>query len=231
AISSNDLESYVGIVFGVSNGTFENRMTLSIGNDSISPSVVVGDFNNDQRLDFVVVDVDVSQNNIYLFLGNGNSTFQRKTTLSTEYRSVFGSFVAADFNNDDYLDIAIFDLLNHELDVFLGNGDASFRPMLTFTTGHYNSPKSMVAVDFNGDQYLDIAFTNDYTADIGIMVGNGNGTFRAEIHFSIGNDSTPRMLTIGDFNNDGRSDIVVATYLTGQLLILWNTCECCSSTN
>ncbi|CAF4132192.1 unnamed protein product, partial [Adineta steineri] len=42
AISSNDLESYVGIVFGVSNGTFENRMTLSIGNDSISPSVVVG---------------------------------------------------------------------------------------------------------------------------------------------------------------------------------------------
>ncbi|CAF1466772.1 unnamed protein product, partial [Adineta steineri] len=231
AISSNDLESYVGIVFGVSNGTFENRMTLSIGNDSISPSVVVGDFNNDQRLDFVVVVVDVSQNNIYLFLGNGNSTFQRKTTLSTEYRSVFGSFVAADFNNDDYLDIAIFDLLNHELDIFLGNGDASFRPMLTFTTGHYNSPKSMVAVDFNGDQYLDIAFANDYTADIGIMVGNGNGTFRAEIHFSIGNDSTPRMLTVGDFNNDGRSDIIVATHLTGQLLILWNTCECCSSTN
>ncbi|CAF4002362.1 unnamed protein product, partial [Adineta steineri] len=230
-ISSDDVESYVGIVFGVSNGTFENRMTLSIGNDSISPSVVVGDFNNDQRLDFVVVVDDASQMNINLFLGNGNGKFQNQTTLSIGYQSLFGPFVAADFNNDDYLDIAIFDTFNRELDVFLGNGDASFRPMLTFTTAHYNNPQSMIAADFNGDQYLDIAFANDYTADVGIMVGNGNGTFRAEIHFSIGNVSTPQMLTVGDFNNDGRSDIVVATNRPGQLIILWNTCECCSSTN
>ncbi|CAF1388030.1 unnamed protein product [Adineta steineri] len=230
-ISSDDVESYVGIVFGVSNGIFENRMTLSIGNDSISPSVVVGDFNNDQRLDFVVVVDDASQMNINLFLGNGNGKFQNQTTLSIGYQSLFGPFVAADFNNDDYLDIAIFDTFNRELDVFLGNGDASFRPMLTFTTAHYNNPQSMIAADFNGDQYLDIAFANDYTADVGIMVGNGNGTFRAEIHFSIGNVSTPQMLTVGDFNNDGRSDIVVATNRPGQLIILWNTCECCSSTN
>ncbi|CAF4462917.1 unnamed protein product, partial [Adineta steineri] len=74
-IGSNDLESYVGIVFGVNNGTFENLITLSTGHSSILSKVVLGDFNNDQRLDFVVVDNNSSQNNIYLFLGHGTGKF------------------------------------------------------------------------------------------------------------------------------------------------------------
>ncbi|CAF4278505.1 unnamed protein product, partial [Adineta steineri] len=91
-ISSDYAESYVGIVFGGDNGSFANLMTLSTGNNSILSTVVVGDFNNDQRLDFVVVD-DASQDNIYLFLGNGNGKFQNQTTLSMPYRSVLGSHV------------------------------------------------------------------------------------------------------------------------------------------
>ncbi|CAF4151516.1 unnamed protein product, partial [Adineta steineri] len=90
-ISSDYSESYVGIVFGVSNGTFENLMTLSTGHSSILSKVVVGDFNNDQRLDFVVVDNNSSQNNIYLFLGHGTGKFQNQTTLSVGYQSVLGS--------------------------------------------------------------------------------------------------------------------------------------------
>ncbi|CAF1116554.1 unnamed protein product [Adineta ricciae] len=224
-ISSNYMTSYLGIVFGVDNGTFENRMTLSTGNSSGLSSIIVGDLNNDHYLDFVAV--DAIQNNLKLFLGNGDGTFQNQTTILMEYNSYLGSLVAADFNNDNCLDIVILDILNRRLNVFLGYGNASFKSMLSFTTGHYNTPRSLVAADFNGDRYLDVAFANDFTGDIGIMLGNGNGTFKAQTRYSVGNSSTPELLKTGDFNNDGRLDMAVGTFASAELIILWNTCECC----
>ncbi|CAF1263418.1 unnamed protein product [Adineta ricciae] len=157
-ISANYMTSYLGIVSGLS-------------------SIIVVDLNNDHYLDFVAM--DAIQNNLKLFLGNGDGTFQNQTTILMEYNSYLGSLVAADFNNDNCLDIAMLDILNHRLNVFLGYGNASFKSMLPFITGHYNTSRSLVAADFNSDRYLDVAFANDFTGDIGMMLGNGNGTFKA----------------------------------------------------
>jgi hypothetical protein len=43
----------MGIFLGFGNGSFANQMTYSTGSYSIS--VAVGDFNNDRKLDFAVI--------------------------------------------------------------------------------------------------------------------------------------------------------------------------------
>lgn len=71
--------------------------------------------------------------------------------------------------------------------------------------------------DFNGDGYLDLAFSNmgasGVPPSIGVRLGNGNGTFGAEKDFpgpSVGNGlDEPYMTAIGDFNGDGYPDLAV----------------------
>ena len=41
-----------------------------------------------------------------------------------------------------------------------------------------------------------------------VLLGNGNGTFQAKHDFGTG--SQPASVAVGDFNGDGKSDLVVA---------------------
>jgi hypothetical protein len=47
--------STIGIFLGYGNGTFADLVKFSMGYGSLPSSVVVGDFNNDRKLDFAVV--------------------------------------------------------------------------------------------------------------------------------------------------------------------------------
>ena len=80
-----------------------------------------------------------------------------------------------------------------------------------YPVGHL--PTSAGVYDFNGDGKLDIAVLNNGggTADggISILVGNGDGTFRAAKTFDLG-VTVPTSFAVADFNGDGKLDIAVA---------------------
>jgi hypothetical protein len=52
-IVANSVTNNIGILLGYGDGYFENQKTYSTGNNSHPEDVSVGDFNEDNRLDFI----------------------------------------------------------------------------------------------------------------------------------------------------------------------------------
>jgi FG-GAP-like repeat len=95
--------------------------------------------------------------------------------------------------------------------------------------GEASDNGSVVGVgDFNGDALPDLAFPSD-TNEVLVALGNGDGTFRTPLASQTGCPSAGRpcqvtRLSVGDFNNDHRDDLVIlsATYDTNARVLLSN---------
>ena len=57
-------------------------------------------------------------------------------------------------------------------------------------------------LDYNGDGFVDMAFTNDAANGVQIMQGNASGAFTPGPLVGLGGGTTPNNLAVGDFNND-----------------------------
>jgi len=207
---SNNGGNYVGVFLGNGDGTFPELLTYSMGAVSGPYSIAVADFNNDTRLDITVANHD--DNNVGVLLGNGDGTFQAQMTFSTGVGSLPLSVTVGDFNQDTRMDIAVANGGGDNVGVFLGNGDGTFAVQTTFSTGANSAPNAVAVGDFNNDTRLDIAVANFDGNNVGVLLGNGDGTFQAQMIFSFGAGSAPISLAVGDFNNDTRLDIAVANF-------------------
>ncbi|CAF5160426.1 unnamed protein product, partial [Rotaria sp. Silwood1] len=78
------------------------------------------------------------------------------------------------------------------------------------SAGANSHPISIAVGDFNGDRLVDIALANNGTKHADLMLGNGNGKFTIQTSYEIGFDSPPFVMASGDFNNDKRSEIMIA---------------------
>ena len=85
------------------------------------------------------------------------------------------AMLAADFNGDGKLDLAVVNTTSGSVSVLLGKGDGTFQPALTSATGY--GPVSIAVGDFDGDGKLDLATANQGDRDASVLLGNGDGTF------------------------------------------------------
>jgi hypothetical protein len=164
-------------------------------------SLTLGDFHKNGKLDIVAV-----MDPYYLIMlpGNGDGTFGAVSLIYGLDANGTASVVAADFDNDGNLDIAVSyynaqppqpasQATNGALSTFRGNGDGTFQAPLTLA----GLPASgLVPGDFNGDGHIDLAMSS-----VVVLIGNGNGPFS----YSVISNPTGGGAT-GDFNGDGRLD-------------------------
>lgn len=219
-VVANQISNSIGIILGISNGTFSSQKIYFTSKNSNLTSIVVNDINNDTILDILVTHYNYFDSSIGIFYGYGDGNFTLPKIYSAGSTTWSAAIAVGDFDNDNRIDLAITHLQQNSISIMLQRKFDSFDSSTMFTTGSYSRPKSIATADFNNDDQLDIVVVNSGTNNIGILLGDRSGDFSNQSIYSTGSDSLPSSVATGDFNNDHCLDIVVVNSATNCLGIL-----------
>ncbi|RCJ15226.1 hypothetical protein A6S26_07810 [Nostoc sp. ATCC 43529] len=132
------------------------------------------------------------------------------------------SIVVGDFDKDGKTDLVTANKSSQTVSVLLGNGDGTFKSASTFSTVGFNglSPSSVAVADFNKDGKLDLVTANSVSNNISLLLGKGDGSFQTAVNFALESASAPISIAVGDFNKDGKSDIVTVNNASQNISVL-----------
>jgi FG-GAP-like repeat len=138
--------------------------------------------------------------------------------LNTAFPGQCGLQAPGDFNNDGKPDLVVLNCGLGTISILINNGDGTLGPQRDFPALAPNpsgltSLLTLMPADVNGDHNLDV-IVSEQSADgsgtgmIGVLLGNGDGTFQPIISTNLG-FFTSTFVGVGDFNSDGKLDLAV----------------------
>ena len=133
----------------------------------------------------------------------------------------------ADVNGDKKPDMIVANSETANAGVLLGRADGTFFDVAVFATGApYSSdvdgttgPFSVAVGDLNGDGKPDIVAANTSPGTVGVLLGNGDGTFAAHVDYGCG--KKPFAVALGDLDGDRNLDIVTANHDSNTVSVLF----------
>jgi len=169
-----------------------------------------GDFNNDGYIDLLLQGYDGANNYTRVFKNNGDKTFTE--TASNLSQTYMGAVCWVDFNNDNFLDIAITGFVNEDpwfiTKLYKNNGDETFTELAGTNFPGMNYGK-MKWADYNNDTYMDFILTgwgDNYFTEI--FTNNGDETFTQStisLHQGWLGD-----VAWADYDNDENIDLIIS---------------------
>ena len=134
-----------------------------------------------------------------------------------------GSVVIADFNSDGKLDIVTANEQSGDASVLLGDGKGGFLPAPGSPFSAGNAPNDIAVGDFNQDGRLDLAFANHETQHLTVLLGDGRGRLvpAPQSPLTVAVRPHPHGIATGDFNGDGRLDLVTDSWAEDRLELLF----------
>jgi Ca2+-binding RTX toxin-like protein len=212
------VSSYNHVTLLLGNGDLTFQAPLSYHVSYAANSVVSADFNGDGMPDLAA---SATSGYVSVLLNtNGSHNFNSPQTIAANGNGP-DAVAVADLTDNDIADLVVANYNSNEVSVFLGNGDGTFQAPVTFPVSC--GPTAILVGDFNNDGIPDIATLSASTGEVSVLIGNGNGTFKPAIYsydgYSPVSDS-PQALAEGDFNHDGKTDLVVAGGYDDQIIVL-----------
>ncbi|MDB5352698.1 MAG: Alkaline phosphatase [Planctomycetota bacterium] len=194
------------VMLGHGDGTFDGP--LSYGNVFVPGGLRVADLDGNGNPDIAIANVAYPTGD--LLYGRGDGTFDLPATLtSTNNQS---DVVAADLFGDGRLDLAV-SSPDNVVSVLKNLGGGVFAPPVDYRFQTGSGGVQIVAADFNNDRKNDLAVANSGTSNVGILLNNGDGTFR-EVN-APGGLMRAESVAVGDIDGDGNTDLVVADGFSG----------------
>lgn len=166
----------------------------------------VADINQDGNLDLVIM--STSPHAAAILLGQGDGTFLQGASLLTP--DLNSEIHALDLNNDKYPDLVILSATG--IDVFLNDRQGSFPTSRHFATDAVSqspSPGGASFADWNRDGAIDIAVSNATVDRVTLLANDGQGAFGTPQEIENGTKAASTIS--GDFNGDGKPDLVSAS--------------------
>ncbi|GAA3920942.1 T9SS type A sorting domain-containing protein [Hymenobacter algoricola] len=236
--TANVRASSVSAFINRGDGTFPpGSFSYSMGvNSNFNPvDIAVADMDADGRPDLIVVNsntgVPSTPSRFQIMLGQSNGSLLYGGTYDCGPFGVFATSVAvADVNGDGRTDLlastnrAIAPLgRSSNVTVLLANGTGGFTNASGVTyadndTGLDSRAQKLKVADVNGDGRPDLLTANFGTNNVGVQLGNGNGSFQPVQLYSAG--SSPLGLAVGDFNGDSKPDVAVASALSAVTVLI-----------
>ena len=191
-----------GVKLLLQQGSNNFDVVTQLDTNSFANLICTADLNYDNKAD--IITYNYGPGDFSFYLGNGDGTFATPITLGTGLFNANGAISAADYNNDGKIDLTICNS-NFNVRMYPGNGDGTFGTYITTTTNASVS-KQLLSVDLNADGNLDLV-----TPSL-VLLGDGSGSFPNTVNLVGG--YLPQFVSIDDFNNDSKLDIVVNNWGT-----------------
>lgn len=214
----------MGVFLNNGDGSFAPQTSYFYGGDQEELYNCTADINRDGYIDIVMARRGSNaDNDISIIMNNGDGTF----TDYADYPILMPrGLVAADFNNDGWIDLATAAYRynyndSNNVSIFFNNGDSSFT-----RSGYYDVDFPPIAIeaadmDNDGDEDICVAISQNY---ITILFNNGNGIFDVGgTDYPVG--SVPIGLTSADLNGDKYMDLISANSQTDDISVLLNDGE------
>ncbi|HMO65142.1 MAG TPA: VCBS repeat-containing protein, partial [Verrucomicrobiota bacterium] len=192
-------------------GGFAPGVQVPLGNEG-GARVVAADLNGDGNQDLVLSVARFAQfpGRLVTVLGDGQGGFGNRQVLAdgADFRDV----VTSEVNGDGHADILVLNATTGAVAVFLGVGDGAFQPPVVLAPTP--RPITLAMADLNRDGRPDLLVLNTTSggfvadASLSIFLGNGNGSFAPQPGLPL--SRVPVNLVTGDFNRDGRQDVVIS---------------------
>ena len=175
-----------------------------------SYSIAAGDLNHDGIPDLAVVGIEFPF--LEHALGKGNGHVGRWSDQGgSGYAPSFVMF--ADMDLDGNLDALTNDASQRQVVISFGDGHGNFPVVKRLDSGAGYATNYLAVADLNGDGIPDIVGSalssgRDF-GEVFVLLGKGNREFQKPLHFPSGGHQASAV-AVGDLNNDGIPDLVVA---------------------
>src|SRR5262245_3196017 len=204
----------LSVLPGNGDGTFGAAQTITAG--SGLGSVAAGHFDGDGRLDLAITS-SATTGSVLVLLNNtaapgGPVTFQAARSFSTGTNLEPAAVTVGDLNGDGKLDVAAAEAWGSHVTVLRGDGAGNRGPARQVAVGV--NPVSVAVGDVDGDGRLDLVTGNQGSNNVS-AVRNGGNDAAGDVQFQPATSAnvygTPASVAVGDFNNDGKLDLGIAS--------------------